>query len=147
MEEALIQRLEDSFKLLAPRGPELMDRFYANLFAKHPAVRSMFPTDMSGQKQKLLASLTLVNQNIRSPERLSQPLYEMGRRHAGYGAQEPHYQAVRDTLVGVMSDMAGDAWNDQLTSDWKAALDFVNSVMLEGNRAALADGVESPAQG
>ena len=38
MEEARIQRLEQSFNLIAPRGPELVDRFYAHLFSKHPEV-------------------------------------------------------------------------------------------------------------
>ena len=57
MDEAFIKRLESSFHLLAPRGQELTDRFYANLFAKTPGLRSMFPDQMDEQKRKLLASL------------------------------------------------------------------------------------------
>lgn len=91
----MIERLEQSFKLLAPRGPELMDRFYAHLFSKHPAVRPMFPDDMREQKNKLLASLVLVIENIRNTENLAQPLKHMGRRHVGYGTQPEHYPVVR----------------------------------------------------
>lgn len=139
MEEAFIQRLEQSFNLLAPRGPELMDRFYAHLFSKHPAVRKMFPRDMSGQKNKLLAALVLVVQNLRNPEVLQPVLIEMGGRHVGYGTEPEHYPIVRDTLVGVMKDMAGSQWNDQLTSDWTGALDFIASVMLEGHKTEVAN--------
>lgn len=134
MEEALIQRLEQSFNLVAPRGPELMDRFYAHLFSKHPAVRKMFPKDMSGQKNKLLASLVLVIQNLRNPEKLQPALIEMGRRHVAYGTEPQHYPAVRDTLVQVMADMAGKKWSDQLTADWTAALSVVAAIMLEGQK-------------
>ena len=140
MEQAMIERLESSFNLLAPRGPELVDRFYAHLFSKHPALRPMFPSDMSAQKKKLLASLVLVIENIRDAGKLEQPLQDMGLRHVGYGAAAEHYPLVRDTLVSVMADMAGDACNDQLTQDWNDALDFVASVMLEGAKNAVPAG-------
>lgn len=136
MDEALIKRLEDSFKMLAPRGPELMDRFYAHLFSKHPALRKMFPRDMSGQKNKLLAALVLVVQNLRNPEALQPVLIEMGGRHAGYGTEPEHYPIVRDTLVQVMADMAGDKWSARLTGDWTAALSVVAGIMMEGHKIA-----------
>ena len=140
MEQATIERLESSFKLLAPRGPELVDRFYAHLFSKHPALRPMFPSDMGEQKRKLLASLVLVIENIRDAGKLEQPLHDMGERHVAYGTAPEHYPVVRDTLVSVMAEMAGEAWNDQLTQDWNGALDFVSSVMLEGAKNAAPAG-------
>ena len=139
MDNALIERLEASFNLLAPRGEELVERFYANLFAKNPAVRPMFPSDMAEQKKKLLASIVLVIQNLRKTENLAEPLKKLGGKHVGYKTQPEHYPIVRDTLVGVMKDMAGSQWNEQLTSDWSGALDFIASVMLEGHKAELAN--------
>jgi len=139
MEQAMIDRLERSFNLLAPRGPELVDRFFAQLFSKHPALRPMFPRSMSEPKKKLLSSLTWVMGNLRATGQLEQPLQDLGARHVGYGAAPEHYPVVRDTLVSVMAEMAGEAWNDQLTQDWNSALDFIASIMLEGaNYAAPA---------
>lgn len=138
MTEQTIQAIESSFQLLAPRGEELVQRFYAALFSKNPQVRGMFPKDMSGQKQKLLASIVLVVKNIRQPEKLMQPLKDMGARHSGYGVEPAHYAIVRDTLLGVMSDMAGTAWTAQLSQAWTEALDTVSSIMQEGQRAAAA---------
>ncbi len=140
MERAMIERLESSFNMLAPRGPALVDRFYAHLFSKHPAVRPMFPSNMGEQKKKLLASLVLVLENIRNTEKLEQPLKDMGERHVGYGTQPEHYPVVRDTLVSVMADMAGEAWSDQLTQDWNGVLDFVSSTMLAGAKNAARAG-------
>ncbi len=136
MDAAAIERIESSFNLLAPRGPELVDRFYAMLFVRYPAVRPMFPTEMTAQKRKLLSSIALVIQNLRNLEQIRKVLFEMGRRHAAYGAQPTHYVAVRDTLIDVMAALTGPQWTAQLTGDWKAALDFVADRMLEGHAAA-----------
>ncbi len=132
MDNAQIKRLEEGFSHLAPRGEELVNRFYSKLFVEHPEVRSMFPDDMSDQKRKLLASLVFAVQGLRTPEKLQKPLKEMGARHADFGTLPEHYPIVRDTLVSVMSEMAGDAWNDQAQTDWTAALDLVSSIMLVG---------------
>ena len=90
VDEALIERLERSFKLLAPRGQELVDRFYAKLFSENRPLREMFPDNMTSQKEKLLASLVFVVQNLRKPDQMVGPLHEMGRRHQGYGTQAEH---------------------------------------------------------
>lgn len=130
MNEEVLIRLEQSFQVLAPRGLELVDRFYAHLFSRHPGVRPLFPVNMSDQKNKLLNSLVLVMRNLRKTEQLKQPLFDMGKRHVEYGALREHYPVVRDTLVDVMADMAGPQWNDQLSADWKQAIDFVAAAML-----------------
>jgi hypothetical protein len=39
----LLEALETSFDLVAPRGEQLMDEFYARLFAAAPAVRPFVP--------------------------------------------------------------------------------------------------------
>lgn len=145
MDNAVIERLEASFKLLAPRAEELVDRFYTKLFAENPSVRSMFPDDLAEQKKKLLASLVLVVENLRSTEKLADPLKKLGGRHVKYNTQPEHYPIVRDTLVAVMAEMAGEHWNDQFNSDWLGALDFVASVMLEGHKAEVANSSRSAA--
>lgn len=136
MDQQQIKRLTDSFHLLAPRGEELVDRFYARLFSTHPQVRSMFPREMKEQKGKLLKSLALVVKNLSRVDELQQPLKDMGARHVAYGTQPEHYPVVRDTLVSVMAEMAKEVWNEQLQQDWNGAIDLVASVMLAGAREA-----------
>jgi len=132
MNEEMIDRLEKSFKLLAPRGPELVDRFYAHLFSRHPALKPMFPDDMSDQKKKLLGSLVLVIENIRATEKLEKPLADMGRRHVGYGAEEAHYPAVAQTLLLTLAEFTGDAWTPEAANAWKEAVGAIAKHMLAG---------------
>ena len=127
-----VATLESSFNLLAPRGEELVRRFYDELFIRAPSVRPMFDnTTPAEQQQKLLAALKLVIENVRNPEALAPVLATMGVRHQGYGALPEHYPVVASTLVEVMKEMAGDLWTDNIGSAWKQALDVIAKVMLD----------------
>lgn len=141
MDEATISRLENSFNLVAPRAEELAERFYGLMFRTHPEVRALFPEDMASQRKKIVASLVLVVQSLRHPEKLREPLLELGRRHIAYQVKPEHYPVVRDALIETLSDMAGEQWSEQLTIDWRGALDFVASVMLEAHLPAAAGAV------
>ena len=56
-----LHSLETSFDHIAPRGDELMDVFYARLFAAAPSVKPLFAeTDLKRQKAMLLAALVLL---------------------------------------------------------------------------------------
>ncbi|MGZ8649730.1 MAG: hypothetical protein ACXW08_14065 [Solirubrobacteraceae bacterium] len=58
--------LETSFDAVAPRGDELVETFYARLFAAAPAVRPLFAgTDLRRQQSKLLAALVLLRKSLR----------------------------------------------------------------------------------
>lgn len=61
-----IEALETSFDLVAPRGDELVDTFYARLFAAAPSVQPLFAgTDLPEQKKMLLATLVLLRRSLR----------------------------------------------------------------------------------
>lgn len=126
-----IKQIERSFKLLAPKGPQLVARFYQVLFERYPEVKPMFRnTEPAEQQKKLLASLALVVKSLKKPEALEAALQEMGRRHEGYGAAPAHYDVVAGVLLEVMAELAGEAWNPKLAAAWSTALGHVKARML-----------------
>jgi len=128
-----IDVLERSFAAVAPRGDELAELFYRNLFTDYPEVQSLFENaDMAEQKKKLLASLKLVVENLRRPDVLKPALEQMGARHLEYGAEEAHYPAVGATLLKSLAEIAGDLWTDELSDAWEQAYGAVSEIMLEG---------------
>jgi len=130
-----IELLEQSFAAVAPKGDELVDAFYRNLFADYPSVLPLFEgIEIADQKKKLLAALKTVVANLRKPEVLEPTLLDMGARHIGYGAQEAHYPAVGATLLKSLAEVAGDLWNDELQDAWSVAYDAIQAKMLEGPR-------------
>ena len=127
-----LQALETSFDLVAPRGDELMDEFYARLFAAAPAVRPLFPDDMQRQKTMLLGALVLLRKSLRNLDAIVPKLRELGARHVAYGARPEHYPVVGSVLIASMSAIAGDEWTPEYTSAWSGAFEIVAGTMIEG---------------
>jgi hemoglobin-like flavoprotein len=127
-----LQALETSFDLVAPRGDELMDEFYARLFAAAPGVRPLFPDDMQRQKTMLLGALVLLRKSLRNLDAIVPKLRELGARHVAYGARPEHYPVVGTVLIASMAAVAGDDWKPEHESAWGAAFEIVAATMIEG---------------
>jgi hemoglobin-like flavoprotein len=132
-----VKQLETSFDLLAPRGEELVEVFYRNLFETAPEVRPLFAkTDMKRQRAMLLAALVLLRNSLRDLDALVPKLQAMGARHAGYGVTPEMYPLVGQVLLASMAELAGDAWNTGLADAWAEAYGVVAAAMLDGADAA-----------
>jgi methyl-accepting chemotaxis protein len=129
--------LETSFDLVAPRGDELVDVFYARLFAAAPAVRPLFAaTDMKRQRTMLLRALVLLRASFHDLDAVVPRLRELGARHVAYGAQPAHYPVVGEVLVAAMAEVAGVAWRPEYERAWVEAYGVVAAAMLDGAAAA-----------
>jgi len=132
-----LEALETSFDLVAPRGDELMDVFYARLFAAAPAVRPLFAgTDLKKQKGMLLGTLVLLRKSLRNLDAIVPKLRELGARHVAYGARPEHYPVVGEVLIASMAEIAGTAWTDEYEQAWSAAFGVVAGAMIEGAMSA-----------
>ena len=127
-----LQALETSFDLVAPRGDELMDEFYARLFAAAPSVRPLFPDDMRRQKTMLLGALVLLRRSLRDLEAIVPKLRELGARQVAYGARPEHYPVVGSVLIASMAAIAGDEWKPEYGAAWGGAFEIVAATMIEG---------------
>ena len=136
-----LEALETSFDLVAPRGDELMDDFYARLFEAAPAVKPLFPADMKKQKTMLLAALVLLRKSLRNLDGIAPTLRALGARHVGYGAQPEHYGVVGATLITSLAAIAGDDWKREYATAWNAAFGIVAATMLEGAAQAELEAV------
>jgi methyl-accepting chemotaxis protein len=129
--------LESSFDLVAPRGEQLVDTFYARLFAAAPAVQPLFAhTDLRRQKAMLLGTLILLRKSLRDLDAIAPKLRELGARHVAYGAEPAHYPVVAEVLIASMAEIAGDAWRPEYERAWAHALELVATTMLEGAASA-----------
>jgi len=127
-----LEALETSFDLVAPRGDELMDIFYARLFEAAPVVRPLFPDDMTRQKTMLLGALVLLRKSLRNLDAIVPTLKELGARHVAYGARPEYYPVVGSVLIASMAELAGDAWTPEFEQAWGAAFEIVSSTMMAG---------------
>lgn len=138
-----------SFTRLAPRAESLVARFYERLFALAPPLRALFPPDMREQRLKLAATLQLVIDNLRAPDKLLELLEALGRRHAAYAALPEHFDAVGRALIEALEELEGDAWTPAAARAWSGAYAQIAGAMrrgLDAARAAAAPSTRTPAQ-
>jgi nitric oxide dioxygenase len=132
-----VETLEESFDLVAPRGDELIRKFYDDLFQVAPSVKPLFANvDMEGQRQALLNMLVVLRESLRDLDDIVPDLEELGARHAEYGAKPEHYPVVGEVLIGAMAEVGGDAWKPEYTAAWQEAYAVVQDVMVSGAAAA-----------
>src|SRR6185295_9460404 len=75
-----LDALETSFDLVAPRGEELVEIFYARLFTAAPGVVPLFAgTDMGKQRTKLLVTLVLLRKSLGDLDAIAPTLRTLGR--------------------------------------------------------------------
>jgi len=135
-----LDALETSFDLIAPRGDELVDVFYARLFEAAPAVKPLFAgTDMKRQKAMLLGTLVLLRKSLRELDAIIPKLRELGARHVAYGAQPEHYPVVGEVLLGAMATVAGPQWRPEYERAWGNAFEAVAGAMIEGAESAALE--------
>jgi hemoglobin-like flavoprotein len=130
LDRALTQRLQASFVSFAREPDAFAARFYERLFGKYPALRPMFPADMTNQRKKLVGTLEQVVRLLEVPAGSRAVIEHLGREHARVGARREHYPLVVAELLGAMADHAGPAWSAELESDWRQMLELLSLGMI-----------------
>ncbi len=134
--------IRSTWAQVLPIADQAADLFYGRLFEIAPEVEPLFAsTDMSAQKSKLLTALNLAVQNADNPGALVPVLEDMGRRHAAYGVEDEHYQAVGTALIWTLEQGLGDAFTEEARAAWTGVYGLVSGTM----RRAASEAVSSAA--
>ncbi|MFI7606459.1 globin domain-containing protein [Micromonospora sp. NPDC049366] len=133
-----VARLKQSWSLVAAHGDQVPLYFYSTLFLAHPETRQMFPTNMAGQRDRLVTALAHIVTNVDQVDRLVGFLQDLGADHRKFAVRAEHYPAVGEALVATLQHFLGDQWTEELARDWTAAYGLVAQVMTEAAQAAEA---------
>ena len=124
--------LRSTFALVEPKAGIAGLVFYRNLFNLDPSLRRLFQTSIELQARKLMESLGYTIASFEQPESLISVLEPMGRRHAGYGVCEEHYDTVIRAMLQTLDDVLGGGFSAEAREAWKQALSFVARAMKAG---------------
>ena len=137
MNQDQIALLQQSWKMVRPMGDEAMRMFYDRLFEIDGSAVPLFANvDMRRQRQKLLGTIGLAVDNLTDFYSLAPVLEQMGKRHAGYGVRDHHYESVGAALLWTLEQGLGEAWTPELRDAWTDAYLAISSTMLQGAEAA-----------
>jgi NAD(P)H-flavin reductase len=115
--------------------------FYARLFAVNPGTRSLFPTSMSEQRERMFTALTRLIWSMDSEPACTEMLHQLGRGHRRFGVLEKHSSAFFGALRDMIQHGLGSSWTPEVDTAWRRAVDF----FAAGMRAGAAAASDSPA--
>ena len=140
--DSAIVSIRQTFAIVAAAGEKPASYFYGRLFAGYPHLRSMFPSAMDVQRDRLLRALIRIVEGLTSPEDLVRYLSQLGRDHRKYSVEPAMYDAVGEALIATLRAYAGPAFTQDAQEAWVQAYQAASGLML---RAAEDDSAVAPA--
>jgi len=133
-----IKLIRESFALVAPAADAVAAAFYARLFELDPSLRSLFPASLAEQGRKLMQILGAAVGMLDRPQALVPALESLGRRHAGYGVRDEHYETVGAALLWTLEQGLGARFTAEVRDAWVTLYQTVASTMQAAAKAGEA---------
>jgi hemoglobin-like flavoprotein len=127
--QAQIALVQNSFAVVAPIADDAAVLFYRRLFEIDPTLQAMFRGDMADQRRKLMQMLSAAVKGLNHIDRLIPVVEDLGRRHAGYGVEEHHYDTVGNALLWTLEKGLGDAFTPDVRAAWATVYGLLASTM------------------
>ena len=125
-----VKLVQESFAKVAPISETAAVLFYDRLFEIAPKVKAMFPTDMTEQRRKLMATLAVVVNDLGNLESVLPAASALAKRHVSYGAKAEHYPVVGSALLWTLEKGLGDGWTPDVAEAWTAAYGTLSGFMI-----------------
>jgi hemoglobin-like flavoprotein len=122
--------VQESFSKVAPISDAAAAIFYDRLFEVAPAVKPMFPPDMTEQRKKLMATLAVVVNGLSNLGSILPAASALATRHVAYGAKPEHYPVVGAALLWTLEKGLGEAWTPDVAAAWTAAYTTLSGYMI-----------------
>jgi hemoglobin-like flavoprotein len=130
--------VQTSWGQVAPIADAAATMFYARLFLIDPTTRPLFrATNMAPQRKKLVQMLTMAVAGLERLDVLVPVVEELGRRHAGYGVKDAHYDSVGEALLWTLEQGLGAAWNAETKAAWIEVYGLLSGIMRRAQREAM----------
>jgi hemoglobin-like flavoprotein len=129
-----IELVQSSWKQVQPIAAQAAAMFYGRLFLLDPSVRPLFRGDLRDQGTKLMSMISVAVNALSRIETLVPAVQALGRRHAGYGVEDRHYDTVEAALIWTLGEGLGDAFSAETEQAWRTAYGVLASTMKEASR-------------
>jgi len=130
MNSTQVKLVQESFAKVVPISEAAAVIFYDRLFEVAPAVKAMFPSDMTQQRKKLMMMLAAVVNGLGNLESILPAASALAKRHVDYGAQPEHYPVVGGALLWTLEKGLGEAWTPDVADAWTAAYGTLSGYMI-----------------
>ncbi len=131
--------VKETWRDVVPIADTAAELFYKRLFEIDPSTRRLFRADrMAEQRRKLVQTLALVVQGIDNLDALMSTIEELGRRHAGNGVTDAHYDLVAAALIWTLEQGLGRGWTPAAAAAWTELYGLLAGAMRKAARGTEA---------
>src|SRR5512140_3469280 len=121
--------VQNTFASIAPIADDAAALFYRRLFELDPSLKAMFRGDMTEQRRKLMNMIGAAVRGLDRLEQLVPVVQDLGRKHAGYGVEDRHYDTVGAALLWTLEKGLGSAFTPEVKGAWAAVYGLLASTM------------------
>ncbi|AZP12638.1 HAMP domain-containing protein [Undibacterium parvum] len=140
MKQETIQLVQQSWQEVAKIAPQAAELFYKNLFEADPSLQRLFKGDMQAQGKKLMQMIGAAVGKLNDLDSLVPILQSLGKRHAGYGVKDAHYQTVGAALLKTLAQGLGSAFTPSHKAAWTEVYGVMASVMMKASKVNNSQG-------
>jgi hemoglobin-like flavoprotein len=130
MQQHTITLVQDSWQKVAAIAPQAAELFYQNLFAADPSLKPLFKGEMPEQGKKLMQMIGAAVGKLNDLPTLVPILQGLGKRHAGYGVEDSHYQTVGAALLKTLGQGLGADFTEEVKEAWTSVYTVMADVMV-----------------
>ncbi|MEM9157857.1 MAG: globin family protein [Verrucomicrobiota bacterium] len=131
MTEKQIQLVQSTWEKCIPIADVAADLFYGKLFELDPSVNPLFTSDIKEQGKKLMTMITTAVRGLSNLEKIVGAVQDMGKRHAGYGVKDEHYDTVGAALIWTLEQGLKDDFTEEVKEAWVATYTLLATTMKD----------------
>ena len=127
--------VRQTWRDIEPTAERVSARFYDVLFTASPGLVPLFGDNMSDQGDKLMQMIGFAVRELGEPEVFAPALHALGRRHAGYGVRDEHYDAVGAAFLQALAYSLGERFTPPVRQAWADVYRAMAEAMQAGAHA------------
>ena len=127
--------VQTTFATLVPIADQAAALFYGRLFEMDPSLRPLFKGDLGEQGKKLMTMIGVAVKGLDTLDELVPAVKNLGRRHAGYGVKDAHYDTVGGALLWTLEKGLGSAFTPDVKAAWTTVYTVLATTMKAGAEA------------
>ena len=126
--------LAESLSRVLSASDLLGEAFYHRFFEQVPEAQRFFEgTDMRRQAMLVTMALTVIQQHYDQRYPVTRAYLDyLGSRHSARGIPIYLYPQWRDTMLETLASFHGTDWNEELSNQWRSAIDLTTNEMMAG---------------
>lgn len=131
------QLVRQTWAQVLPVADQAAALFYQRLFNIDPSARALFrETEMDQQRKKLLQVIGVAVSSLDNLSPLMKTVEDLGRRHAGCGVKDEHYDSVGAALLWTLEKGLGGAWNAEVAAAWTEVYGLLSGITRRAQQVA-----------